>query len=123
MELLAGKHSLKNGWVLDISECYGSYKISKPGAYGIWATRTTGGQWGDGIWSLSLINDREEDGEPLDVGFTMEDCNKIVDRMETLIDKYKIKVYKVESNCKSEEANCKSEKTNWFRRLWSKLSR
>ena len=93
MGLDVGYHQLKNGWVLHIGQYHGTYTIKKSGVYGIWATRVTGGGFGDGIWTLRLLNGGVENYAHLAGGFTIRDCNNIVDIMETIINKYNIHCY------------------------------
>lgn len=96
-----GKHNLKNDWVLTVSEYKGSYKISKPSVFGIWANRTTGGQFGDGIWTINILFsvEVEEKDEyiPVSGGFDIETCYTIIAKMEELMLKYNIEDYSVQN--------------------------
>lgn len=104
-----GNHNLKNGWVLTVSEYEGSYEISKPSVHGIWASRTTGGQFGDGLWTIRILFSIEVEKEdkyiPISGGFDIETCYSIIDKMEELMEKYDIKDYSIKSVIRKKRRN------------------
>ncbi len=96
-DLDIGKHNLKDGWVLNISEYWGTYTIEHMSIHSIWATRTTGGCFGYGIWKIQILDsiDTGDFGHymTLNKGFSVEDCLGIVTEMQELLSKYVVKSY------------------------------